>query len=352
MKATAIIVNYYTAHLLPPLLGMLDSDPLISAILVADNSGESGLQEILQQYTKGRLLPFTDNLGFGAAINRAAKGVESEWLLVINPDTLPDEDCVEKLISGAEKSGAAIAGPRFYWDEAKTFRLPPATGYSWWIHAGNESSARFEADARLVSFYWDIRCSRFWSATEPFEEPFLSGACLLIRNDRKRYPGGQIFDERFFLYFEDTDLCIRAMKDNQTVVCVPDAYCVHYWDQSPREGKSARMAESAAVFRKKYYAGPMPVASGPMLQQSGFEDLGVLKSPPKFHASHLAAKRNQVFEISPVPSFIPAIQADMCGNECAIPAIIWERLPAGTYFTRVREKDQNQNSKLWTWKKE
>lgn len=354
MKATAVIVNYFTSHLLPPLLEELNSDPLITRILVADNSGEPGLGKIAERYAKVDLLPFSGNVGFSAAVNRAAEGVETDWLLLINPDTLPDGDCVEKLISGAEKCGALIAGPRFYWDDEKKFRLPPAPGYSLWIQAGDEYAARFEVDAQLLDFYWNIRCNRFWKETEPFDEPFLSGACLLIRNDRSRFIDGKVFDERFFLYFEDTDLCIRALIDDFRVMCIPDAICVHYWDQSPREEKPERMAVSAARFLEKHYPVPIAGIAAPVIQYTGFEDLGVLKATPRLtieNTQKIGNHRDLELEIALNPRFIPSIRSDMDSSFFVLPEVLWERLSPGTFYARVRDIRRNQNLKQWTWRK-
>ncbi len=351
MNTTAIIVNYYTSHFLPPLLEILDNDPLINSIIVVDNSRESGLPEILKKYRKTRMISFPQNVGFAAAINQVAKRVNSDWLLVVNPDTLPDHDCVEKLLSGAEKTNALIAGPRFYWDEMKIFRLPPALGYSWWTHVGMDSSSKFELDARLLYFYWNIRFERFWNETEPFFEPFLSGACMLIRNDKNFFRSARIFDERFFLYYEDTDLCVRAVADYKPVICVPGANMIHYWDQSPSVRKSSLMTESGNKFWEKYYVDPIPTINAKVITPFEIVNLGKINESPFFHFETEINTKQMIFEFGVNHFFVPNAQAIVSGETFNFPKPIWDRLPSGTYLTRLREYFLNRTIMLWKWTK-
>ena len=348
MKVTALIVNFYTARFLPPLLEVLNCDPLVKSIIVADNSQEIGLPELLKKFSKTRLIVFSQNIGFAAAINQAAKSVDSEWWLVINPDTLPDKDCVEKLLAGAEKTNALIAGPRFYWDDEKIFRLPPALGYSWWIQAGMVAASSFDLDAKVISFYWNMRFKRFWSEPEPFFEPFLSGACLLIRNDKHFFRDGTIFDERFFLYYEETDLCIRSMTENQRIVCIPDACCIHFWDQSPRSEKSAMMADSTLKFMKKHYPLNVTNNEGHFHSPIGLINMGKLFETPQFNFETKIPEEQMILEFGVNHFFVPNIQTILFSNRFSFPDSIWNRLAPGTYFTCIRDSF-NKIHNLWKW---
>ncbi len=350
MKVTAIIVNYFSSSFLPPLLEILNNDPLISEIIVADNSAEPVLSEVLRGFPKARSLPFSRNIGFAAAVNRTAKTSKSDWWLLINPDTIPGHDFVKKLLGGAEKTNALIAGPRFYWDDEKTFKLPPAIGHSWLIQAGLESANRSEMDARLVSFNWDIRFERFWNETEPFFEPFLSGACLLIRNDKFFFGDGKIFDERFFLYFEDTDLCTRAILNGQNIVCVPQAEVVHYWDQSPSEQKGQFMAESHQKFNEKHNLKTFKNLLD-FENLSGFNvdnDYGETYNSPVFRFQKLSG--TYFFELGLNHFFVPFARSEAKDQTFQFPEPVWQRLHPGQYFGRIRNS-QNQTIATWKWKK-
>lgn len=353
MKITAIIVNYYTVNFLPPLLRVLQNENEINKIIIADNGDKAVLKKTVKDFTKVHLLTFEKNMGFGAAVNRAAKKYKADYYLLINPDTLPENGFLEKLISGAEKSNALIAGPRFYWDDKKTFRLPPAMGNSMWIQNGLELSQQSIADAKLFSFDWALRQERFWNATEPFSESFLSGACLLIKNNRSFFSDGKIFDERFFLYYEDTDLCMKALLQNKTVICVPEAEVVHYWDQSPSEDKGKFMDESHEKFFEKYYGSNHRNFLG-FTNQKGTEsqliDLGEFSASPIFQTKITNVKEICYFEIGVNPFFVPFAQTEICSDSYEIPNSIWDNFRPGIYFSRLRTHF-NKTQTTWKWKK-
>lgn len=351
MNTTAIIINYYTSSFLPALIKVLNSEPEISEIIVADNSAETGLAEMLSGFSKVRLMVFPENIGFAAAVNRAAENCNSDWFLLINPDTLPDKGLLEKLISGAEKSNALIAGPRQYWDNKKTFKLPPSLGSSWWMQAAMETAHSFKLDSKLLQFYWDLRFYRFWKEEEPFYEPFLSGGCLLIKNDKTFFIDRKIFDERFFLYYEDADLCVTAMNKGYTMVCVPDAHIVHYWNQSPSQQKGKFMQESHKQFYNKHYKGK----SSTNVVEKGFEesflDFGTVSYSPRFEIDKQQSFVNHVFELAISPNFIPYVQTDVINIPYEISPEVWHVMAPGQYFGRIRNS-LNKTIIQWKWIKQ
>lgn len=353
MKINAIIVNFHTARFLAPLLQVLNKESAIDKIIIGDNSNESELKTIAAPFSKVRLLRFKKNIGFGAAVNRVAKKYNAGYYLLINPDTLPEAGFVEKLREEAEANNALIAGPRFYWDDQKTFKLPPAMGNAMWIQNGLELSQQSVADARIFAFDWSPRHERFWNASEPFPEPFLSGACLLIKNDPSFFNNRKIFDERFFLYYEDTDLCMRALLQNKNVICIPQAEVVHYWNQSPGEDKSKLMAESHDRFFEKYY-GSIRENNQEFVSQKGEAsspiDLGEFSNSPKFQIKTANPKEVYSFEIGLNPFFVPFAQTRICVENFEIPMEIWNNLTPGVYFSRIRTR-LNQTITLWKWKK-
>ena len=352
MKITAIIVNYYTSHFLPPLLKVLNDDRLIDKIVIADNSNEKSISSIIMDFNKSELISFQKNIGFGAAINEVTQSIESDWWLIINPDTLPEVGMVEKLFHGAQKLNALIAGPRFYWDDEKTFRLPPALGSSLWTQCGIESAGKFDLDSRLVSFYWNLRFQRFWNETEPFFEPFLSGACMLLKNDKKYFKGGKIFDDRYFMYYEDTDLCAEVMKADQNIICVPEAIAVHYWNQSPSDEKPAMMWQSGEKFNLKYYSQPYHNHTESVdYEPKNIENLGNLTKSPIFYFEKDQKLSKLFIEFGVNHFFVPNAQADFIQNFFVFPESIWETLTIGNYFTRLWDPVSNKTLKIWNWKK-
>ncbi|MBS3759747.1 MAG: glycosyltransferase family 2 protein [Desulfobacterales bacterium] len=354
MNVSVVTVNYKTPLLTEALVRQLSKISLISRIIVVDNSADLS-PELFEGLPKPILVRSRENIGYGRAVNHGIAHVETEWVLVINPDVRLDEASLARLLEAAASYGAPLAGPRFYWDDSHTFRLPPATGMSLWHSIGARTAQSYMPDAHLFSFYWQIRHDRFWQASEPFYEPFLSGACLLINMDRIFPSGGRLFDERFFMYYEDTDLCLQTLLGGQTPICVPGAEVVHYYNQAPaaESHKQAMMQASESQFFQKYYEALPDLHLGRQEPLVDCEDLGTIEAPPALaYSGNPAGGRRRgglFFEMAFNPFFCPFAQAVVENDGFAVPAHIWEQLPSSaTYFARFR-KFQGPAGKIWKW---
>ncbi len=401
MSVSAIIVNYYTYSYLPELLSDLAALKDVEQVFIVDNSGEVIYEQIAHElgnkgfsnfYTKKvateleyiQLLKPSCNIGFGAGVNLAASKASSEYLLVINPDIRLFPNCLENLLNVARKYGSVLTGPRFFWDEAKRYRLPPSQGatpsldYS--LEAANFNRLEFEH----LSFYWQMRHERFWSTTTPFPELFISGACLLINREWARKNSlSSLFDERFFLYFEDNDISLRALFDGIYPICVPDAEALHHYDQSPspEQGKGRLMANSHALFADKYY-GDIGYTLNNLDKTAtprGFYlpeivDIGEINLPFYFDlkcldkfteskrfgliSSNADSKQylsNLYFEIGVNPFFVPFAQTLLANGDFdkalfKIDDSIWSKLAKGVYYTRIRDSIKG-TLKIWKWQK-
>jgi hypothetical protein len=164
--------------------------------------------------------------------------------------------------------------------------------------------------------------------------------------------GGKLFDDRFFLYFEDTDLCVRAMHQDIRPLCVPGAEAVHYVDQAPSPGKPKLqlMEEARSLFFRKHYG----TLSPPLLDVPAFfasvADLGETTSPPSFQWDQNGIEEACFFEIGVNPHLVPFAQAPVAGNAFHFPADLWSRLTPGRYFTRVRGRISG-TLRIWQWQK-
>lgn len=349
---TAIIVNFHTAAFLPRLINQLLSESSVGKIVVVDNSGEVSSGGSVPSSARLLVIKNRENIGFGAAANQALEHAEGEWVLVINPDVRLMDNCLDKLLETGKTYNSPLVGPRFYWDDRCLFRLPPATGSCLWLDFGNSCAEKYRLDAELVSFYWTFRHERFWQSREPFFEPFLQGACLLINRDWIVSRGGKIFDDVFFLYFEDTDLCVRALLEGVRPLCVPDAYVIHYYDQSPASSvsKSRLMANSRSIFFKKHYPGiPSPIPDSPRFSAQAV-DMGELLTPPVFVAEKGINWEGYFFEIGVNSYFVPFAQSIITGNRFEFPADVWRGLSPGTYYGRVRASIPGTLN-VWQWQK-
>jgi len=348
----SIIVNYHTAALLPGLLGDLLDHAAMESIFIVDNSGELDNAAFRDQRRITLLQP-GENIGFAAAVNIAAERLSGDYLLLVNPDIRLFPGCLDHLLAAAREHHAALTGPRFFWDEEKKFRLPPSQGASCWFDFALASADQNRLDAEHLSFYWQMRHERFWEKTEPFAEPFLSGACVLVDRQWACRNGRALFDPRFFLYFEDTDLSVRATFAGRALICVPAAEALHYYDQSPapEKSKGELMAATHQEFKRKYY----PKVSHMFEQPEGYkpviEDLGDWVMPPEFSWTSGEPGGRLYFEIGVNPIFIPFAQTELLEGEAPlIPAALWERQAKGIYFARIRDCMKG-TLKRWQWRK-
>lgn len=350
-KITAIVVNYFTVHLLPPILASLEEEPSVAEIIVADNSRQSALQDCIKPFGKAKLLTFPENIGFGAAVNRAAVMAGGDFRLVLNPDIRLLPGAITALTDAATSTGATLTGPRYYWDDQLTFRFSPATGHSLWLRTGMEMAERYRPDSALVDFTTDAMFQRHWQAQEPFAEPFLNGACLLIRNDPALFPAAKIFDEQFFIYFEDTDLSLRMLLRGDYPVCAPGATAIHYWNQSPSGQKSQMMADSEKVFIRKYYPQEVPFVNGPSLTPTGIRNLGTFHDPPEFVTDTMQSGNKLYLDVGVNHYFKPFARSHFKGHSFRFPPEIWEKLSSGTYFTRIYEARLCHTLNIFKWEK-
>ena len=357
MTVSAIVVNYHTSSLLKGLCSSVrGQDPLSELIIVNNCPEEISVRELTEAGgIPVRVLQNDTNLGFGAAVNRALKVVEENYALIINPDARLMPGCVEAMVDACEEYSSPLAGPRFYWDDEKIFRLPPATGDSLWFGFGTESAGHFDLDAQLLSFYWILRHDRFWSMNEPFFEPFLSGACLLVSTSWAGKMGNKLFDERFFLYYEDTDLCVRAMAQGISPLCVPLAGVIHYWDQSPCPSlsKAGLMGKARSLYMQKHYGGShylKEVRDRPG-QDWKKTDIECGINLPVFDTGIFGAGCSDLYlEFGLNSFFVPFAQARVVETDFSLPASIWNRLFPGDYFFRLRSQTSG-TKKIWKWNK-
>lgn len=355
MSITALIVNYHTAHLLPPLTKVLHESPLISEIIIVDNSNELhdvALHEIASN--KANVILNRFNKGFAAAANQGFSLSGTEWLLLVNPDVRLDEASIQQLLAGAENLGAPLVGPRFYWNDDKTFRLPPATGSCQWLNFAGQCAEKDLVEGKLYSFYWALRNDQFWRAEEPFPEPFLSGACLLIKKSWIRQLKQPLFDERYFLYYEDTDLCVRALKNGQYPFCIPDAGVVHYYNQTPTPDrvKQGLMNDSSRHFIQKYF-GEMARPNflpGKVSNTKEMDDMGEFHDTSPVFSGFPFQDGEIKFEMAANRYFVPFAQSTIINRTVfSVPFDIWKRLSPGTYFSRCRSG--MKVIKEWKWKR-
>ncbi|AXA97133.1 glycosyltransferase family 2 protein [Microbacterium sp. PM5] len=149
------------------------------------------------------------NYGYGSSVNIAVgAGLESDWLIVVNPDAMVTLQQIEELVEIAEAEGADIIAPSL--DQSSE-------------HGGHFTSTPHPPWARRTS----VSGSELGRDDRPRTIGVASvhGSVMLISQEAFRILGG--FDERFFLYFEEIDLCVRASQNGLRVAYSPDVEAAH-----------------------------------------------------------------------------------------------------------------------------
>jgi hypothetical protein len=165
-------------------------------------------------------------------------------------------------------------------------------------------------------------------------------------------------DERFFLYYEDNDVCIRAKNEGLPVLGVPDAEAVHYYNQSPEpeEGKAVLSNTAHQKFQDKHY-GHLKWQLSVSCKKGGDAVSFTKTEENNFMWSPLKSIGRLYFEFGVHPNFVPFAQSelvpDLNGNwpqQYNIPPEIWDKIAQGTYFCRLRDEKMGTR-KIWQWQK-
>ncbi len=188
-------------------------------VVVVDNASSDGSVEMVRsEFPAVRLLTLEENVGFSGANNRGAAIARGDRLLLLNSDAWLADGALDRLAAALDaEPGAAAAAPELrYPDGRPQFAWAPETGV--WGEAVQKLRNRFETRR------WVHRPPP--AALRPLFGPgWLTAACLLVEKRAFDQVGG--FDERFFLYFEDVDLCRRLRLAGWRLVVVEGAVAYH-----------------------------------------------------------------------------------------------------------------------------
>jgi GT2 family glycosyltransferase len=219
------------------------TEPRTTAIVVVDNASTDGTPDLVRQrFPTVQVIEAGGNIGFARANNLGAASAGGEWLLLLNPDTVVPAGSIQRLVEAlVGRPEAAVAGPRLL-DGAGRPELSFGPDISPWGELRQKT---------LLSLY-NRNVSRAVRHVDRLthsagERAWVSGACLLIRRADWDAVGG--FDERFFMYTEDVDLCASVRSRGRAVLFVPGAEVRHLRGQS-----AARNPETEKLRRLSHVA--------------------------------------------------------------------------------------------------
>ncbi|MBP7565052.1 MAG: glycosyltransferase family 2 protein [Burkholderiaceae bacterium] len=198
-QVTVLTVTYNSAHCIAPLAECLAHLPHVS---VVDNaSADDTLAQVARQLPRARVIALPRNMGYGVANNQGIEAATTRYVLLLNPDCEISADAIAQLVAGAQ-----------HWPDAAVI-VPQLTDA-----AGREE----------VNYSWprDDWAPRTGAAEGPLSVGYACAAVMLL--DREKMAGMGFFDPRFFLYYEDEDLCLRAFNARLNVRVLPHIRVKHF----------------------------------------------------------------------------------------------------------------------------
>lgn len=251
MQISIIIVNWNTRELLVDCIESIYTSPPEGKfdIWVVDNFSSDGSPEMIREnYPDVKFIENKENVGFARANNQALRKSQGDYVLLLNPDTVVKTNAISKLFHFLDHNPeAGIAGARVINPDGtlqiSAFPFPTLIREFWRM---------FHLDSVVcLSNYPMIK----WNKDEAREVDTLLGACMLIRREAINRFG--LFDEDYFIYSEEVDLCTRLKEAGWRLYWVPDAVVIHYGGistQQVSEEMFLRLYEGKILYFRKHYS--------------------------------------------------------------------------------------------------
>lgn len=226
-----IILNYNVKDYTEQCILSLEkaTQGLSAEIFVVDNASEDGSVPYLQaRFPYVRFIANQENVGFARGNNLALGEAQGRYLLILNPDTIVEEDAIKNMIGYLEEHPQVGAvGPKIL-DRFGRFDHASRRGFPtpWASFTRLSGLSRLFPKSRLLAQYE----LSFLDPDQPAPIDALSGACMMVRKEVFQTVGG--FDEDYFMYGEDIDWSYRIKQAGWQVHYVPYARIIHFRGES------------------------------------------------------------------------------------------------------------------------
>lgn len=231
IKLSIIIVNYNSGDFLAKCLESIQLDHINYEIIVVDNNSEDNSDQSVKDMDNVELIRSEENVGYAKAANLGIKSSGGEFILVANPDIVFGEGALRRMVASAETNPEiGIVGPKIkYFNGSLQYECKR-----------NQPSL-----INSLFYFLNLRCP--WGEqyiitdTAYYEKSefvnAISGSCMLIR--RKALEACGLFDEGFFMYGEDLELCHRMGRSGFKIFYDSEAVIYHYKGGSTKDYKLA-----------------------------------------------------------------------------------------------------------------
>ncbi len=245
MTIATIIVNYNAGETLQQCVNAVLMSTVPTSVSVVDNaSSDASSEELHKLYGNKQGIEFLfnpRNLGFAPAVNAVARQLNTNWVLILNPDCMLEPETLERLKTALEcDPRAGIAGPAVYDESGQiqraTVRRFPDPWKSLLATSGLWRLGKWFPFFRGI----EVDVTKLVIDTEICDA--VSGACMLVRRTALEAVG--FLDEAYAMHCEDLDLMYRLKEHGWHCLYVPQASCVH------QQGLSSRNRRTWVHFQK------------------------------------------------------------------------------------------------------
>ncbi len=256
MKLSVVIVNYNVKHFLGQCLHSAlkaSENPETEIFVVDNNSVDGSCPMVREKFPKVTLIENKKNLGFSKANNQGIRQAKGEYVLLLNPDTVVEEHCFEKVCAFMDEHPEAgglgvkmIDGKGRFLPESK--RGLPTPKVAFYKIFG--LSALFPRSKEFSRYYLG-----HLDANQTREVEILAGAFMLLR--KKALDKAGLFDEDYFMYGEDIDLSYRLRLKGYKNYYFADTTIIHYKGESTKKGSVNYVKmfyKAMIIFAQKHFS--------------------------------------------------------------------------------------------------
>ena len=219
-------------------------------IIIVDNDSKLDLPVNLLSHKKIRVIKNQRNKGYGAGCNIGAKNAKGDFFLFINPDTKFRKGAMDKMVTALTRdSSIGVIGPKMIDDRGNM--LPTINSFITIPRAIVVYTFldKIIGNSFISKEFWQKNLDR----SHQQQVEVLSGACIMI--PRKVFEKVKGFDTRFFMYFEEQDLCFRIKRTGYRILFFPDSVIKHSVGASLKDKAKIKeyFQKSRYLYLKKYF---------------------------------------------------------------------------------------------------
>lgn len=256
---SAVVVNHNSGPLLVECVESLLDGGAGRVVVVDNDSADESLERLAASGLGVEVVPAGSNRGYAAGANLGIAEVDTEIVAVLNPDTRFEPGSADALLGRFEAPDVAAVGPRLLNPDGTTYpsarRIPSVLDA-----AGHGLFGLLRPDNSFTRRYRQLDVD----PDQPRDVDWVSGAAVWLRRAALEEVGG--WDEGYFMYVEDVDLCWRLRQAGWRVVYEPGALVVHVQGTATARRPYRMLAEhhrSLLRFAAKRWRGPKRLLLGP-----------------------------------------------------------------------------------------